>query len=146
MGDLVSSLSRAESKDIKNVEGGTTEFILLWCQVFIVFLRTKRDILGVWKFWYWTLWGTIQETLNFKKITEPPGSFKFCSWKKWLKCGLIVWPCDHHRFWFLGSWKAKPNSPVPRNCAGSVSPRYLDFQPEATHFLLLSTSWHPQRT
>ena len=97
-------------------------------------------------FWYWTLWGTIQETLNFKKITEPPGSFKFCSWKKWLKCGLIVWPCDHHRFWFLGSWKAKPNSPVPRNCAGSVSPRYLDFQPEATHFLLLSTSWHPQRT
>lgn len=28
MGDLVSSLSRAESKDIKNVEGGTTEFSL----------------------------------------------------------------------------------------------------------------------
>lgn len=26
MGVLVSSLSRAESKDIKNVEGGTTEF------------------------------------------------------------------------------------------------------------------------
>lgn len=98
---------------------------LAFFDVKFFFLRTKRDILGVWKFWYWTLWGTIQETLNFKKITEPPGSFKFCSWKKWLKRGLIVWPCHHHGPWFLGSWKAKPNSPVPRNCAGRVSPRYI---------------------
>lgn len=72
---------------------GVTEVISHFAHV--ICRKTAKSNSFSWKFWYWTLWGTIQETLNFKKITEPPGSFKFCSWKTWLQRGLIVWPCDH---------------------------------------------------